>query len=420
MEGGHPLHGSVAVSGAKNAALPACIASLLTDEPVILREVPVLLDVSTILYTLSALGKRVVRNEGSVSIAGGNRLQSEANPYSVRKMRASFLVLGPLLARLGEAVVPLPGGCAIGARPVDLHLEGLRALGAHVVQRDGVVRVVADRLVGAEFSFPFPSVGATEQVLMTACLAQGRTTLRNAAVEPEVLDLIALLQSMGAVIAVEGRTISIDGVRALRGTEHALIPDRMEAGTLLLAGLITGGRVVVSPARVDHMQSFLDTLREMGVQVILDGDTIGVERASRCDAVVVETSPYPGFPTDLHPQLVACLALGRGTSRLREQVFERRFAYTDGLRSMGARLDVQGQQLTVHGVDRFRAQRVEAPDIRGGAALVLAGLAAQGQTTITDVGHIERGHENLVGKLQELGASIERREEPASSSSVVG
>lgn len=411
IEGGHPLHGSVTVSGAKNAGLPACIASLLTDEPVVLRAVPRLLDVSTILYTLSSLGKRVVRNEGSVSIASGNGLQAEANPYSVRKMRASFLVLGSLLARLGEAVVPLPGGCAIGARPVDLHLEGLRALGAHVVQQDGVVRVVADRLIGAEISFPFPSVGATEQVMMAACLARGRTTLRNAAVEPEVLDLIALLQSMGAAIAVEERTIFIDGVRALSGTEHVLIPDRMEAGTLLLAGVITGGRVLVSSTRPDHMLSFLDTLREMGVRVTVDEDTILAEGSPRCRGVVVETAPYPGFPTDLHPQLAACLALAEGTSIIREEVFERRFAYAAGLRSMGAKLDARGQVLTVDGVDRLFGKRVAAPDIRGGAALVLAGLAAEGRSVVADVEHIERGHENLIGKLRELGAIIERRED---------
>lgn len=414
IEGGHPLHGSVPVSGAKNAALPACIASLLTDEPMVLRSVPLLLDVSTILYTLSSLGKRVVRNEGSVSIACGKELQCEANPYSVRQMRASFLVLGPLVARLGEAVVPLPGGCAIGARPVDLHLDGLRALGAHVEQQDGVVRVVADRLIGAEVSFPFPSVGATEQVMMAACLAHGRTTLRNAAVEPEVMDLVSLLQSMGASIAVEDRTVAIDGVRALRGTEHVLIPDRMEAGTLLLAGVMTHGRVRVSPTRPDHMGAFLDKVREMGVSVDVDGNAIWVEGTSRRRGLDVETSPYPGFPTDLHPQLAACLALAEGTSVIRERVFERRFAYVAGLRNMGAKLDARGEVLTVDGVDRLSGGRVAAPDIRGGAALVLAGLAAVGRSVVTDVEHIERGHENLVGKLRELGAIIERREDTTS------
>jgi len=413
IEGGEPLSGSVSISGAKNAALPACIASLLTEDSVILHSVPQLRDVSTILYTLGALGKRVVRHEASVSIATGGTLVAEANAYSVSQMRASFLVLGPLVARLGKAVVPLPGGCAIGARPVDLHLEGLRTLGARVEERDGVVVVSADRLTGGTIHLPVPSVGATEQITMAACLAEGETVIHNAATEPEVIDLIDLLAKMGADISITDRTIRVTGRRSLGGAEHTLIPDRMEAGTILLAGAITRGRVSVSPVRPEHLDAFLNSLRATGLDLEIDGLTVTVRCSARPEAIKLETAPYPGFPTDLHPPFAAFLAIANGTSWIREAVFERRFAYTAALSRMGARIVQDGTTLSIQGVDGLNGQQVEAPDIRGGAALVLAGLAARGRTVITGLDHIDRGHANLETKLRAIGARIERREDSA-------
>lgn len=411
IEGGEPLHGCVSISGAKNAALPACVATLLTEDSVILHAVPQLRDVSTILYMLGALGKHVVRHDDNVSIASGGSLAPEANAYSVGQMRASFLVLGPLLARLGRAVVPLPGGCAIGARPVDLHLNGLRALGARVEERVGAVIVTAERLTGAVIHFPSPSVGATEQIIMAACLASGETRIHNASTEPEVMDLIDLLMKMGAVISVTDRTIQIEGQRSLEGAEHTLIPDRMEAGTLLLAGAITGGSVSVSPVCPEHLEAFLEALKTTGLELSMDGSMITARSLGQAHAIQLATSPYPGFPTDLHPPMAAYLATATGRSSIVESVFERRFAYARELSRMGARMVQDGAALTIEGVGRLTGQAVEAPDIRGGAALVLAGLAAKGRTTITGLDHIDRGHEQLETKLRAIGARIERRED---------
>ena len=411
IEGGNPLSGTVSISGAKNAALPACVASLLTEDPVILHSIPQLRDVSTILYTLGALGKRVVRHDANVSIAAGGSLIPEANAYSVSQMRASFLVLGPLVARLGKAVVPLPGGCAIGARPVDLHLEGLRALGARVEERNGMVVVTADRLTGGTIHLPFPSVGATEQIAMAACLAEGQTVIHNAAIEPEVIDLIELLGKMGADISVTDRTIRVMGKRSLGGAEHMLIPDRMEAGTILLAGAITRGRVSVSPVRPQHLDAFLNSLRATGVELELGEMSITAIGITRPTAIKLDTAPYPGFPTDLHPPLAAFLSIADGTSKITESVFERRFAYSAALCKMGARIVQDGATISIQGIDELTGQQVDAPDIRGGAALVLAGLAARGRTVVTGLDHIDRGHANLESKLRAIGARIERRED---------
>ncbi len=411
IQGGEPLRGTVPISGAKNAALPACIASLLTEDTVIVRSVPQLRDVSTILYTLGSLGKRVVRHGDGVSIAGSGELVPEANPYSVRQMRASFLVLGPLLARLGEAIVPLPGGCAIGDRPVDLHLAGLRALGARIEERDGVIHANARRLQGADIQFPFPSVGATEQIVMAASLAEGTTRIHNAAVEPEVLDLIDLLRRMGADISIEGRMIRVTGRRALTGAEHTLIPDRMEAGTMLLAGVITRGDITVRPVCPEHMSALLDVLDAIGVTVEVGDEEIEARCASRPKATQIATAPYPGFPTDLQPQLAAVLCTAEGTSAITESVFERRFAYAAGLSKMGARIIQDRMTVSIHGLDGLNGTSVEAPDIRGGAALILAGLAAEGRSVIAGLEHIDRGHENLESKLRAVGAEIERTDQ---------
>jgi len=411
IEGGVPLHGCVTIHGAKNAALPACVASLLTEEPILLRRVPRLRDVSMILFTLDAMGKRAVRDERGVILSSGRGLMGEANAYAVQQMRASFLVLGALIARLGHAVVPLPGGCRLGARPVDLHLMALRALGARIEERDGVVRATAERLRGARIELPLPSVGATEQVLMAASLAEGETILSNASIEPEVMDLVTLLRKMGAAIDVSGREIRIQGRRELGGAEHHLIPDRHEAGTYLLAGAATGGRVTVSNVEADLLEAFLEALRETGAAVSIDGDAITVEAGDHPRPIELETAPHPGFSTDLHPQFAGYLALVPGTSRIRETIFESRFAYVRSLCAMGARIIRDGDTISIDGVESLAGCAVNAPDIRAGAALVIAGLAARGRTSVGQLVHIDRGYSDVVEKLRGLGASIERRTE---------
>ncbi len=408
IDGGRRLEGRVRVEGAKNAGLPICVASLLVDESLVVHRVPQLRDVSTILFTLGALGKRVVRNGGSVVISEDGPLSQEASAYSVRKMRASFLVLGPLVGRLGRAVVPLPGGCSIGARPVDLHLLGLRALGATIEETASSVTVTADRLRGARVEFSFPSVGATEQLLMTGTLASGVTEIVNAALEPEVMDLIALLRTMGAEIEVDGRTIRVAEAR-LHGAEHELIPDRIEAGTLLLAGVATRGTVTVVDVRPGDLEPFLAVLRAMGVQVSISGAEVTAGATDGTRAVDFQTAPHPGFPTDLHPQTAATLAGARGTSRVLETVFEGRYTYVDGMRAMGAQISTDARVATITGVPELRGAAVEAPDIRAGAALVLGALAARGQSTLSGLDQIERGYDRLADKLQDLGAHVERR-----------
>jgi UDP-N-acetylglucosamine 1-carboxyvinyltransferase len=409
IEGGSRLSGHVEIEGAKNAALPACVASLLTDESIVLHRIPQLRDVSTILFTLTDLGRRIVRRGTSAVFSGDRPLSQEANAYSVRQMRASFLVLGPLLARLGRAVVPLPGGCAIGERSVDLHLVGLKKLGARVKERANAVCVEADRLRGTRIDLEFPSVGATEQLLMTATLARGVTELRNAAIEPEVGDLAALLRKMGAEIEVEGRTWRVDGKTELHGAEHTVIPDRMEAGTYILAGAITGGDVRVTAVCPSDLAAFLETLESAGATTVVDGSSLSISAGGDRRPIRVETAPHPGFPTDLHPPLAAWLSLVPGTNVVTEKVFERRHTYADGLRAMGAQIAIHGTSVTITGVDRLRGRAVVAPDIRTGAALVLAGLAADGMTEITGLQAIDRGYSGLETKLRQLGARIERR-----------
>jgi UDP-N-acetylglucosamine 1-carboxyvinyltransferase len=409
IEGGQPLFGSVSIEGAKNAALPACVASLLTDESIILHRVPELRDVSTILFTLSDLGKRVVRRGTSVVLSSDRPLASEANAYSVQQMRASFLVLGPLVARLGRAVVPLPGGCRLGARPIDLHLHALRALGARIEERDGAVHAAAERLRGASIDFPFPSVGATEQALMAASLAEGETVLTNASIEPEVMDLVEILRSMGAEIDVEDRRMCVVGRERLAGAEHRMISDRHEAGTYLLAGLATRGRVTVEGVDPSALGSFLDALRSTGAEIDIGEEWITAQASQDPRPTRVVTAPHPGFPTDLHPQLAAYLCLATGASEIEETIFENRFAYVRSLCEMGGQISAVGRRVAIVGVERLIGATVEAPDIRAGAALVIAGLAARGRTTIGQLAHLDRGYSGLERKLRALGGRIERR-----------
>lgn len=414
LEGGRSLSGSVRAAGAKNAALPAILASLLTPEPMVLENVPCLRDVETAIELVRSLGKEVVWEGDRVEIREGGRLSSVAPEEPVRRMRASFLALGPLLARLGEAQVPLPGGCAIGTRPVDLHLKGLSALGARLEVEGGRVLARAKRLLGRTVYLDYPSVGATEQLLLAGALARGETTVLNPAREPEVVDLSRLLSAMGAPVRWAEDRVVIRGAERLRGARHAVIPDRMEAGTYLLAGVISGGRVRVEGVEPDHIAALLVKLEEAGVEVKRGENWVRVEVRGRPRGVNVETRPYPGFPTDLQPPMVAFLSLARGESVVTETVFESRFGYVGELLRMGARLRLQGHTLVVEGVEALTGTRVRAPDIRAGAALVLAGLAAKGRTEVEGVEHIRRGYEDLPGKLRELGARVWEEEEEIS------
>jgi len=409
ISGGKQLAGRVVIDGAKNAALPMCVAPLLTDEPVRLHRIPHLRDVDTILSTISSLGKKIKHDGNTVEISCGGALKSEAEARYVEQMRASFLILGPLAARLGHAVVPLPGGCTIGRRPVDLHLEGLRAMGARIEEFPDHVAVRAEKLYGARISLPYPSVGATEHLLMTAALIGGETQISNPSREPEIGDLINLLREMGAHIVVEKTCITITGSEHLHGAEHTIISDRLEAGTYLLAGAITGGEIEVVGVEPEHLRSVIEVLRKAGMTIVESGETIHLMGEQRAKPEHVVTAPYPGFPTDLQPPLVALLCLGKGESLVEEKVFESRFAYVDSLNCMGGRIKVIGRKAIVTGVNKLVGAEVPAPDIRAGGALILAGLAAEGETVIYHPEHIDRGYASIEEKLTLIGAQIERR-----------
>ncbi len=398
------------MQGAKNAALPAFVASLLTDKPVLLHRIPAISDVTTITAMITALGKRVdALGGGTFRIENRGRLQREAPYELVRRMRASFFVIGPLLARLGEAIVPLPGGCTIGSRPVDLHLKGLQAMGAEIEQRQGIIHATAERLQGASIYLDYPSVGATEDLIMAATLAVGETRISNPADEPEILDLIAMLQKMGAQIKLSNSEIRVAGVRELTGAEHAVIPDRIEAGTYLLAAGITGGTVEVEGAIAHHLAALIAKLQEAGVKLQIKDESITASNEERSPAVDIKTMPYPGFPTDLQAPMAAFLTLARGRSMVKETVFESRFTYIAELIRLGADIQTIGRTVNITGVEHLNGTKVRATDIRAGAALILAGLAAEGETQIENAGHIDRGYADIVNKLTALGAQIERR-----------
>ncbi|GAB4305054.1 MAG: UDP-N-acetylglucosamine 1-carboxyvinyltransferase [Candidatus Bipolaricaulota bacterium] len=406
VEGGRPLRGTVRAAGSKNAVLPAVMASLLTTEPVILENVPHLLDVESAVALARALGKEATWQDSVIVLTGGGELAQEAPPALVQRMRASFLALGPLLARTKEAWMPLPGGCAIGPRPVDLHLMGLRRLGASLDLRGGTVHAQAARLKGTTVYLDYPSVGATEQLLLAAALAHGTTSIVNPSREPEVVDLADLLAAMGAEVTWWGDRITICGQASLGGAVHRVIPDRVEAGTYVLAGAITRGEVTVEGARPDHLDALLAKLSEAGATVETDGDRITVGVDGRPEAVNVQTLPYPGFPTDLQPPMIAFLSTARGRSTVRETVFASRFNYVGALARMGAQIRVSGDTVLTDGVETLRGAEVEATDIRAGAALVLAALAAADRTEIRGEEHIARGYADLPGGLRRLGAEV--------------
>jgi len=406
IEGGRPLRGTVRAAGAKNAALPAVMASLLTTEPVVLENVPHLLDVDAAVALAQAVGKEVTWQDSVILLRGGDELAPEAPAELVQRMRASFLALGPILARTGESRMPLPGGCAIGPRPVDLHLVGLRQLGATFDVRGGMVHAHAPRLRGTTVYLDYPSVGATEQLLLAGALAHGTTTVVNPAREPEVVDLGWLLSAMGAEVTWHEDRVTVRGQRTLGGATHRVIPDRIEAGTYLLAGAITRGEVTVEGARPDHLDALLAKLSEAGARVETNGDRITVGVEGRPEAVNVQTLPYPGFPTDLQPPLIAFLATARGRSTARETVFASRFNYVGALAQMGAQVQVSGDTVLIDGVETLHGAEVEATDIRAGAALILAALAADERTAIRGEMHLARGYADLPAKLRGLGAEV--------------
>ena len=412
IRGGRPLSGEIKVGGAKNAALPLMAAGLLTDERLVLANVPRLADIQTMGALLAQHGIAVesLTNDGRLLSLGGAICNTEA-PYDiVRKMRASVLVLGPLLARVGEARVSLPGGCAIGTRPVDLHLKGLEQMGARFNLANGYIDGQVDgRLHGATIVFPFVSVGATENLLMAAALADGRTVLTNAAREPEIGDLAACLTAMGARIeGVGGHTLTIRGVERLHGAEHAIIPDRIETGSYACAAAISGGSVFLRGARLDHLGATVRILREAGVDISEKPDGLMVKRLNGLHGVDVMTEPYPGFPTDMQAQFMALMSVAEGAAMVTETIFENRFMHVPELNRMGARINVHGASAIVRGVGRLSGAPVMATDLRASVSLVLAGLAAQGETVVSRVYHLDRGYESVERKLAACGADIER------------
>jgi UDP-N-acetylglucosamine 1-carboxyvinyltransferase len=414
VKGGATLKGEVTVSGAKNAALPLLAATLLTAEPCHFTRLPELTDIGTMLGLLAELGVSVERNGHQVTLQANSVSTLEA-PYDlVKTMRASILVLGPLVARFGEARVSLPGGCAIGARPIDLHLEGLTHMGAEVSIEHGYVVARAKRLVGCRHYLDFPTVTGTMNLIMAATLADGVTIIENAACEPEVADLADFLNRCGAQIeGAGGDRVAVTGVTALHGAEHAIIPDRIEAGTLMLAGAITGGDVTVTGARPEHIEALIQKLREAGATVDVDGDRIRTRAPKRLKAVNVRTLPHPGFPTDLQAQMMALMTVSDGVSIITETVFESRFTHVAELARAGADIRLEGQNAIVSGVKSLSGAEVMATDLRASAGLVLAGLVAEGDTWVRRIYHLDRGYERLENKLAALGGNVSRVSAPS-------
>ena len=412
IQGGRRLSGTVKISGAKNAVLPVIAASLLASTPSVIEEIPDLDDVTTITEVLQYLGLNTRREPGRLFIDSTGIKSCEASYELVRKMRASFLVMGPLLSRFQEARISQPGGCAIGTRPIDLHLKGFEALGAEIIQGHGFIEARAPKgLQGAKVYLDFPSVGATENIMMAASLANGRTIIENAAQEPEIVDLANYLNAMGANVRGAGtNAIRIEGVKNLTGTTYAVIPDRIEAGTYMVAAAITGGDVLLKNVLYEHLKPLVAKLKEAGVAIEQDVDQMRVTASGGLRAVDIKTLPYPGFPTDMQAQFMALMSVAEGSSVISETVFENRFMHVDELKRMGANIRVDGRIAMLDGVKKLTGCPVTATDLRAGAALVLAGLAAEGQTEIGSVYHIDRGYDRIVDKLQGLGADISRRE----------
>jgi UDP-N-acetylglucosamine 1-carboxyvinyltransferase len=413
VTGGGELHGQIPIAGAKNACLTLMPATLLTEEPLTLTNAPRLSDIKTMNALLESLGTEITTLQGGkVLTMSSHNLDNLTADYDiVRKMRASILVLGPMLAREGRAVVSLPGGCAIGARPVDLHLNAMEALGAEIELRDGYIHAHAPKgLQGNIIEFPFVSVGATENVLLAATLANGTTIIKNAAREPEIVDLAHCLQAMGAKIKGAGTSkITVEGVDRLQGATHPVVTDRIELGTYMLAPIFTGGEVECLGGRIELLEAFCEKLDEAGISVEQTANGLKVKRSnSGIKAINVTTEPFPGFPTDLQAQMMAMLCTATGTSVLEEKIFENRFMHAPELGRMGAKIEVNGGTAVVTGVDRLKGAPVMATDLRASVSLILAGLAAEGETLVNRVYHLDRGYERVEEKLGSCGAKIER------------
>jgi UDP-N-acetylglucosamine 1-carboxyvinyltransferase len=411
IKGGKKLSGTVDVSGAKNSTLPILAGAILSGDNVMIKNIPDLKDVRTMMDVLRAIGLRLTENFESreLHIKPSEKLNIEAPYELIKQMRASFFVLGPLLARLGRARVALPGGCAIGTRPVDIHLKGLEKLGAKIILGHGYVEASATKLVGNNVYLDFPSVGATENIMMAATLAEGRTLIENAAKEPEIDDLATFLNTLGARIKGAGTDIiEIIGVKALRGGTHTIIPDRIEAGTFMVAAAMTGGHIKINNVRLDHLEAVIAKLQDAGVTFYKSGNTIEVIAPERLKPVNIKSFPYPGFPTDMQPQFMAAMTLAKGTSCIQETIFENRFMHVAELNRMGANILIKDRSVVIEGVKHLSAAPVMASDLRAGAALVLAALAASGKSEILRIYHIDRGYESFERKLTALGADISR------------
>ena len=414
VRGGRQLEGEVAVSGSKNAALPILISSLLTSETCVYQGIPNLVDINTTLKLLGGLGVDVdkeswARDSGDLTLRAERVKNLEASYDLVKTMRASFLVAGPLLARFGRAHVSTPGGCAIGTRPVNLHLKGLAAMGASIDQVHGYIEARAEKLRGTKIYLDLPSVGATENLMMAASLAEGTTVIENAAKEPEIEDLAAVLNKMGAQVQGAGSDIiRIEGVTSLRGVTHRVIPDRIEAGSFVIAGVLTGSDVLVTGGRPAHLDAFFIKLKEAGVDLVTDENSVRVKGNGKIKSVDVTTLPYPGFPTDLQAQMMVLMSVADSVSVITETIFENRFMHAQELDRMGADIRLEGNRAVVRGVKELSGAPVMATDLRASVSLILAGLVANGTTEISRVYHLDRGYEHIEKKLSKLGAAIER------------
>ena len=410
IEGGVPLAGEVTISGAKNAALPILTAALLSDEALVVENVPRLKDVNTMLALLAQMGVTIAVDDQHGVELTARALNHPVAPYDlVKTMRASVLVLGPLVARLGSARVSLPGGCAIGLRPVDQHLKGLQAMGATISMEQGYMVARAPRLRGARICMDLVTVTGTENIMMAACLAEGQTMIENAAREPEVADLAGCLNAMGARIRGAGTdVITIDGVARLHGTRYRVMPDRIETGTFLVAAAATGGEIRLRGARANILDAVLDKLREAGAAVEIGAEWIGLRADGVRHAANVRTAPYPGFPTDMQAQFMALNSIASGTAVVTETIFENRFMHAQELRRLGADIEVEGNTAIVKGVTHLEGATVMATDLRASASLVVAGLVARGATTVDRIYHLDRGYEGIEDKLSRLGARIRR------------
>lgn len=414
IQGGQQLHGTVQIDGAKNAILPIMAAALLAETGTTeIDAVPILADVFTMKSVLSALNAEVTfdQQRQQLQIDASQHLAVEAPFELVSKMRASIVVLGPLLARLGHAKVAMPGGCAIGSRPIDLHLKGLRQLGAKITQNSGYIEAEATKLIGADIYLDFPSVGATENIMLAAVLAEGTTFIENAAREPEIVDLAIMLDKMGANVSGAGtETIKIVGVQHLHGVNHQVVQDRIEAGTFMIAAAITHGEVLIKDAIAAHNRPLISKLVEMGVTIVENDAGVLVKGPAELQAANIKTMPHPGFPTDLQPQMTIAQLLATGVSVMNETVFENRFMHMNELRRMNADFEIEGNTLFLHGPTQLKGAQVDATDLRAAAALVLAGLVADGETRVTHLQYLDRGYYLLHQKLSQLGANIRRSE----------